>query len=125
MRKVVLVVAAVTLAGCAGTGSLLSSMTYIRADGSSVSTEQIDADKSGCASGSENTNRCMVAKGYFEVDVKDAEAKRAQLAQIAEANRKREEERLAAERKKQEELERAARRKAKKKKTPPPANTGR
>ena len=124
MRKIALVMAAAaTLAGCGGLQSisLSSSAKYVRADGKSVSTEQLDADQASCASLAERDDRCMLAKGYFAVDEKNAEAKQLQLAQIAEANRQREEARLAAERKKQEELERAARRQAAKKKKKPAA----
>jgi len=119
---VVLAVTAVVLAGCAGLGmSTSADMTFIRADGQSVAQEQLNADLSGCSSvfDSAKTNNCMVSKGYFQVAVKDAAAKQAEFAQIAEDKRKQEEARIAAERKKQEELERAARRKKAKTKKPP------
>src|SRR5438067_4954915 len=123
-RIILMAAAAATLAGCGGLQSLsLSSSTrYVRADGQSVSTEQLDADQASCASLSERDDRCMLAKGYFAVEEKNAEAKQIQLAQIAEVNRQREEARLAAEKKKQAELERAARRQAAKKKKKPAAN---
>ena len=118
MRTIVLLVVAAALAGCTGLGlSTSAEMTYIRADGQPVAQEQLDADLSGCSSlfDSTKTNNCMMAKGYFQVEVKDAAAKQAQFAQIAEDKRRQEEARILAERKKQEALDRAARKKAKKK----------
>ena len=126
MRTILLAMAAaITLAGCGGLQSisLSSSTKYVRADGQSVSAEQLDADQASCSSLTARDDRCMLAKGYFAVEEKNAEAKQLQLAQIAETNRQREEARLAAERKKQAELERAARRQAAKKKKKPAANT--
>jgi hypothetical protein len=122
MRVIVLGVAAIALAGCAGLGSLsVEDTTYIRTDGQVIEQTQIDADLSTCPSGffsRDRTSECMVAKGYFLVAVNVAEAKRAQFAQITEEKRRQEQARILAERKKQEELERAARRKGKKAKQP-------
>jgi hypothetical protein len=117
MRVGVLLVTAVALAGCAGIGpSTPSGTTFIRADGQSVSKEQVDADQSSCSSSaSEKSYQCMLAKGYFLVAVRDADTKQAQFAQITEDRRKREEARIAEEARKQEALNRAARRQAKKK----------
>jgi outer membrane PBP1 activator LpoA protein len=124
MRTLVLVVAAAALAGCAGMNSSSSRTTYIRADGQPVSQEQLDASQSDCKSSDEKAYRCMVAKGYFLVDVKDADVKQAQFAQIADESRKREEARVAELARQQEELAAAERRKARKKKKRPlkPAN---
>src|ERR1700687_3023865 len=117
MRAVgLLVLAAAGRAGCGG-GMGGADMTYIRANGQPISQEQLEADQASCNSSGESKDRCMVARGYFLASTKDAEAKQAQLAQIAEDNRKQEEARIAAEKKKQAELARAAR---KKKKQPPP-----
>jgi aconitase A len=111
MRAIVWVVAAAALAGCAGFQTSSTATTYIRANGQPVSQAQIEADQASCATAGESTDRCMVEKGYFAVLPEYAEAKQAQLAQIAAENKKRE----AAELRKQEALERAARRQAKKK----------
>jgi hypothetical protein len=114
MRAVLLVVAAAALAGCAGVGSSTSEdMVYIRSNGQPVSQEQLEADQSSCTSLTESKDRCMVAKGYFLASKEDATAKQAQLAQIAEDNRKKEEARIAAEKKKQAALARAARKQPK------------
>jgi hypothetical protein len=121
MRAIVMVIAAVTLAGCAGLNSSSSKTTYIRADGQPVSKEQLDASQSACSKSSDQqAYRCMVANGYFLVDVNDAEVKRAQFAQIAEEARQREEARIAEQARQQEELALAERRKAKKKKKKAP-----
>src|ERR1700693_3799222 len=102
MRAIVLlVVATAALAGCEGMGSTSGDLTYIRSNGQPISQEQFEADQSSCTSLTESKNRCMVAKGYFQVPAQNAEAKQAQLAQMAEDNRKREEARIAAEKKKQ------------------------
>ena len=117
MRAIVFVVAAAALGGCASIGSSTpSGTTFIRADGQSVSKEQLDADQSSCSStAGEKSYQCMLAKGYFLVAVRDADTKQAQFAQISEDRRKREEARIAEEARKQEALNRAARRQAKKK----------
>ena len=122
MRAIVMVIAAATLAGCAGLNSSSSpKTTYIRADGQPVSKEQLDASQSACSKSSDQqAYRCMVANGYFLVDVNDAEVKRAQFAQIAEEARQREEARIAEEARQREELALAERRKARKKKKAPP-----
>jgi hypothetical protein len=125
MRAIGLVVATAALAGCAGMNSSSPQTTYIRADGQPVSKEQLDASQSACSKSSdEKAYRCMVAKGYFLVGVKDADVKQAQFAQIAEESRKREEARIAEQARQQEELALAERRKARKKKKRPlkPAN---
>jgi len=125
MRAIVLLVAAATLAGCAGLGSSApADTTYIRANGQPVAKEQVDADLSSCSPtffSSDKAYDCMLTKGYFLVPVQDAAVKQAQFAQITEEKRKQEEARAAEEIKKQEALERAARKRGKKKKTPPPA----
>jgi len=119
--------AATALAGCGGLQSisLSSSTKYVRADGQSVSAEQLDADQASCSSLGAGDNRCMLAKGYFAVEEKNAEAKQLQLAQIAEANRQREDARLAAERRNKKNLsvQRAGKRQRKKRSQQPTRST--
>jgi hypothetical protein len=80
MRKFALL-GAIALAGCA------SQNQYIRADGQSVSLQQLEADRAACASQSDD-NYCMVGKGYFLFAADQAAAKQTQLAAIAEEHRK-------------------------------------
>jgi hypothetical protein len=123
MRVIVLGAAAIALGGCAGLGlSSGTETTYIRADGQPVAQEQVDADLSSCSStfaSGDKAYNCMLTKGYFLVEVKDAAAKQAQFTQIQAEKRRQEEARIAEEIRKQKELERAAQRLKKKKPKPP------
>jgi hypothetical protein len=125
MRTIVLVGAAITLSGCGGleSATFWSSSTYVRADGQLISQGQLDADQDSCSSGAESTQHCMLAKGYFLIDAKEADVKRSEFARISETNRRREEAQLAAERARQKELELAARREVATKQKKPPAKT--
>ncbi len=102
--RIWLIFVGLALAGCA------QNTQYIRADGQAVSQEQAEADRTACAAESDD-KLCMVAKGYFLVDKDQAAAKSAQLAAIAEEQRKQAE--LAA----KEEAKRKAAEKKKRKRT--------
>jgi hypothetical protein len=80
MRKFALL-GAIALAGCG------SQNQYIRADGQSISSEQLEADHAACASQSDD-NYCMVERGYFLFAADQAAAKQTQLAAIAEEHRR-------------------------------------
>ena len=87
--RVFLVFVAIALAGCA------SRTQYIRADGQYAAEQQIESARTACASAS-GDHYCMVEKGYFLVPTEQAEAKRAQLAAIVEADEQRRQAELAA-----------------------------
>jgi hypothetical protein len=77
--RICLIFVAIGIAGCA------PQTQYIRADGRYASPQTIEAAMADCGSDSKD-NLCMMEKGYFNVSAKEAEAKRAQLAAIDEAN---------------------------------------
>ena len=110
--RIILLLAAVVLAGCA------ARTQYVRADGQIVSQSQIDLDEAECSAQSED-HYCMVGKGYFTVVADQADAKRAQLAAIAQTNEQMRQAQLAAqaaaEAKKAAEAKRRARQKKKQK----------
>ncbi len=81
MRNIYLIVISIALASCA------PSTQYIRADGQYVSEQQAKSDLAACANDS-NDRYCMVEKGYFLVPKDQAAAKSAQLAAIADEERK-------------------------------------
>ena len=74
-----LLFAVIVLAGCA------PSAHYIRADGAYASPETIEAARAACGADSKE-DLCMMERGYFNVAASQAEAKRAQLASIAQTN---------------------------------------
>lgn len=79
LMRVCLILAAIALASCA------PQTQYIRADGRYTSQQSIEGALNECGSESKDS-LCMVEKGYFNVSADQAEAKRAQLAGITEAN---------------------------------------
>lgn len=81
--RVFLIFVGLALAGCA------PSTQYIRSDGQSVSQQNVEADHAACAAQSD-ARLCMVGRGYFLVPEDQAAAKSAQLAAIAEENRRQE-----------------------------------
>ena len=101
MRKCLIFVG-IALASCA------PRTQYIRADGQYVSEQQTELDRAACAA-ERNDRFCMVGKGYFLVPEEQVTAKSAQLAAIADEERKQAE--LAA----RAEAERKAREKKKQK----------
>ena len=102
--RVFLICIGVALASCA------PSTQYIKADGQAVPQQRVEADRAECAA--ERDDRlCMVGKGYFLVSEEQAAAKSAQLAAIADENRRQAE--LAAQ---AEEAKRLAAARATKKK---------
>ena len=76
-----LIFVGLALVGCAPTTQ------YIRADGQYVSEQQAELDRAACDAES-NHRLCMVGKGYFLVPKDQAAAKSAQLAAIADEDRK-------------------------------------
>jgi hypothetical protein len=106
--RVYLIVVAIALASCA------PETQYIRADGRYAAPETIKGALAECGSDSKD-NLCMVERGYFIVPADQADAKRTELAAIAEAN---EQARLAKVREQEEKAraeEEERRAKAKKK----------
>lgn len=79
LMRVCLILGAMALASCA------SETQYIRADGRYASAGGIKEALAECSSESKD-DLCMVEKGYLKVSAEQAEAKRTQLAAIAEAN---------------------------------------
>jgi BioD-like phosphotransacetylase family protein len=79
LMRVSLILVAIVLASCA------PQTQYIRADGRYASPQSIEGALAECGSES-NDSLCMVEKGYFNVPAEQAEAKRVELAAIAEAN---------------------------------------
>lgn len=79
LMRICLILVALALAGCG------SETQYVRADGRYASPQSIEAARAECGSESKD-GLCMVEKGYFSVSAEQAEAKRTQLAAIAEAN---------------------------------------
>ena len=77
--RVFLIFVAIALAGCA------PQTQYIRADGRYASPQSIEGALAECGSDSKD-NLCMVEKGYFNVSAEQAEAKRAQLATMTQAD---------------------------------------
>lgn len=77
--RVYLILAAAALAGCA------PQTQYIRADGRYASPQSIEGALAECSSDAKE-NLCMVGKGYINVPADQAEAERAQLAAITQAN---------------------------------------
>jgi hypothetical protein len=77
--RVFFIFVAIALAGCA------PQTQYIRADGKYASPQSIEGALAECGSDSKD-NLCMVEKGYFNVSAEQAEAKRAQLAAMAQAD---------------------------------------
>ena len=84
-----LVFVAIALAGCS------SRTQYVRADGQYAAEQQIEMARTACTSASED-RFCMVEQGYFLVPADQAEAKRTQLAAIAEADEQRRQAEIAA-----------------------------
>ena len=77
--RVYLIFAAAALASCA------PQTQYIRADGRYASPQSIEGALAECGSDSQE-NLCMVEKGYINVPADQAEAERAKLAAITQAN---------------------------------------
>ena len=77
--RVYLIIFAIALAGCA------PQTQYIRADGRYASPQSIEGALAECGSDSKD-NLCMMEKGYLGVPAEQAEAKRAQLAAMAQAD---------------------------------------
>ena len=89
LMRVCLILVAIALGSCAAQNQ------YIRADGRYASPESVEAARAACGPESDN-NLCMMEKGYFNVSAKEAEAKRSQLAAIAQRNEEERQARLAA-----------------------------
>jgi hypothetical protein len=77
--RLFLIFAAIVVASCA------PQTQYIRADGKYASPQSIEGALAECGSNS-NDNLCMVQKGYLKVPAEQAEASRAQLAAMAQAD---------------------------------------
>jgi hypothetical protein len=76
-------------------GSCAQQNQYIRADGRYASPESIEGARTACSS-EPKENLCMVEKGYFNVSAAQAEAKRSQLAAIAQTNEQERQAKFAA-----------------------------
>ena len=79
--RICLIFIGIALASCA------PSTQYIRANGQSISQQQIESDRAAC-SAEHDDHFCMVGKGYFLVSEEQAAAKSAELAAIADEERK-------------------------------------
>jgi hypothetical protein len=89
LMRVCLIFVAIVLGSCA------PQTQYIRADGRFASPESIEGARAECSSESKDS-LCMVEKGYFNVSAEKAEAKRSQLAAIAQKNEQERQAKLAA-----------------------------
>jgi hypothetical protein len=110
LMRVCLILVAIGLAGCA------PDTQYIRADGRYASPQSIEGALADCGPDTKD-GLCMVEKGYFNVSAEQAEARRTQLAAIAEANEK------AALAKAREEQERQAKAKESERRSKAPARS--